>query len=113
MSIHQKRSQGLDDQDKSRRLVFSPLTRARFCARNRARPGRPAHWKEKLRPDSVSAFLQPMCRRARRSPQSPFGEAGEEYFVLCRNRMRQFESGPAAEFVYLLRPAIFGSTMAR
>src|SRR5436190_8288609 len=113
MSIRQKRTRELDDQDKSRRLVFCPSDRARFCVRNRAARGRPDRWKEKFRPDRGLGLLQPMCLPARRSPRTLSAEAGAEYFALCRSRTPQFGSKSVAGLFDLARPGIFGSTMAR
>src|SRR5262249_16552513 len=113
MSTRQRRTRELDGQDKSRRSVSCPLDREPFCGRNRAPPGRPGRWKGKFLRDLASALLQPTCQRARRSPRNLSAEAGAEYFPLSRSRMRQFESGSVAGPVCLLRPAIFGSTIAR
>src|SRR5215831_6080167 len=113
MSIRQRRTRELDGQDKSRRSVSCPLNRARFYVRNRARRGRQDRWREKFRPGRALALLQPMCWRARRSLRSLFGEGGAEYFLLRRNRTRQFGSAWAADLAGLVHPAIFGSTMVR
>src|SRR6478735_1891036 len=113
MSIRQKRTRELDDQDKSRRLVSCPLDRLRFCVRNRAQRGRLGRLKEKFRRDRGPALLEPMCRTARLSPRSLFAGEGAEYFPLCRSRMRQFGSGSVAAPVFPVRLMIFGSTMAR
>src|SRR3954447_3523641 len=99
MLIRQKRSRELDDQDKSRRLVSSPLDRGRFCARKRVLRDHLDHWTKKFRRDRGPTLLQLTCRLARRSPQTLSAEAGAEYFLLCRSRMPQFESGRAAELV--------------
>src|SRR5215468_10956909 len=111
MSSRQKRTQELDDQDKSRKLVSCPLNRARFCVRNRAPLGRPDRWKEKFRRVRGLALLQPMWQPARRLPQNLSAGAGAEYFPLYRSRTRQFGTGPVAGLVGVVHPAIFGSTM--
>src|SRR6516165_1372822 len=111
MSSRQKRTQELDDQDKSRKLVSCPLNRARFCVRNRAPLGRPDRWKEKFRRDRGPALLQPKCQPARRLPQSLSAEAGAEYFLLYRSRTRQFGTGSVAARGCLVRPVISESTM--